>query len=160
MESKITIHTGEDHKPVIKVIEKDSDDVRDNLVSNFRHLLSYESSTFTVQFNDIPRYDPNEKGLGIKASYYIKPVENERAYCLSKLAQDDHEDEKIWDKFRVTIILKDAQKNDKGKWNFRRWNTIMEADSNKIEFKARNHFHALKSLDNLDEILSISIDEI
>lgn len=83
MESKITIHTGEDHKPVIKIIEKDSEDVRDNLVSRFRELLHHESSTFNMEFISVP----NEQK--IRAGYYIKPVENEMDYfkekCLSAI---------------------------------------------------------------------------
>lgn len=72
MESKITIHTGDDFKPVIKVIEKLSDDVRDNLVTQFRHLLQHTSKTLTIGF-----INADDKVL---AEYYIHPVENELEY--------------------------------------------------------------------------------
>lgn len=74
MESKITIHTGDDFKPVIKVIEKDSDDVRDNLIVQLRSLLRHTSRSFTIEFIQVP------ENQGIRAGYYISPVTDEMTY--------------------------------------------------------------------------------
>lgn len=74
MESKITIHTGDDFKPVIKVLEKESEDVRDNLVSQFRHLLRHTSRSCRIEFIGVPEKD------NLKAGYYICPVTEEMEY--------------------------------------------------------------------------------
>lgn len=79
MESKISIAVGDNHKPVIKVIEKQSEDVRDDLVRNFRHLLLHKSKTLTIDFH--PSHD------GISATYNISPVEDEFLYFRERIYQ-------------------------------------------------------------------------
>jgi hypothetical protein len=53
MNSKLTIEVDHSGKPYIKVkTDRNSDDVRDNLVSRFREHLSYASCWCRVRFDD------------------------------------------------------------------------------------------------------------
>jgi len=78
MESKITIHTAPNFKPCIKVLEVQSEDVRDNLVRGLREQLNYQSSTFSFHINE---------QLGNKTEYLLLPVEDELKYFEGVIMQ-------------------------------------------------------------------------
>jgi len=82
MKSKITIHTGSNYKPCIKVVEasthwlneNDQEDVRDRLVKGFRDQLNHISNTATIIMEG--NYE-----------YNILPVEDEIRYFNDTIRQ-------------------------------------------------------------------------
>lgn len=82
MKSKITIHTGSNYKPCIKVVEaanhympdSDTEDVRDRLVKGFRDQLNHLSNTATIIMEG--NYE-----------YNILPVEDEIRYFMDTILQ-------------------------------------------------------------------------
>ena len=71
MLSKIQIGIAPNQKACIKVSEKKSDDVRDELVTTFRQNLHHTSNTLSLHF---------EGGFDTEQNYLILPVEDEIKY--------------------------------------------------------------------------------
>jgi hypothetical protein len=77
MLSKITIGLAPDKNACIKVLERKSDDVRDELIQSFREKLGNNSNTLCLTF-----LNSNDKE---ENNYIIAPVESERYYFLERL---------------------------------------------------------------------------
>jgi len=77
MLSKITVDTGDDFKPLIKILERKSDDVRDKMVVSLRSQLNFKSKTFSWQINQIGIDGTNE--------ILLMPVSDEISYFRERL---------------------------------------------------------------------------
>lgn len=80
MDSKITIQVGDNFRPVIKVVEKETDDVRDQLVSKLTQMLyaSPQDASRTFEVKPVPS-NSNEK------VYNLSPVQDELGYFKNRI---------------------------------------------------------------------------
>lgn len=76
MKSRITIEIDFDNqrKPFIQILQRNSDDVRDRLVSDFLELLGHESSMCSIDY--IGEYDSGDDKESFK-KWAISPIEPE-----------------------------------------------------------------------------------
>lgn len=154
MESRITIHTGEDFKPVIKIIEKQSDDVKDNLVQGFRELLRHESRTCSIDYISVP------ESQGIRAGYYISPVSDEKRYAKDILLREFYKDEYL---YTVRLNLKETQKvitgEYKGLYKFTYKDEVQYFSELTINFDVTSYYDILLSVKE-EEIENILIEKM